>query len=163
MMKLLVDAPGPDVLESIITTRRRGEPPPPPRTLSGEELARLFAVMERIFLPRPVARYVARLVAASHPAAAEAPEAVRDYVTYGASPRAAIAMAEAGRAHALLAGRPTVGFEDVESVAAPILRHRLITSYKARFDQVSADDIVADLLAAVDAAEVDLPASVVVA
>ena len=68
---------------------------------------------------------------------------MRTYVTHGASPRAAIALAEAARAVALLAGRPTVGFEDVQAVAAPVLNHRLILNYKARLDQVDAFALVA--------------------
>src|SRR5207248_11385358 len=91
-----------------------------------------------------------RLVAATHAQGPEATEQVRSYVAYGASPRAAIAMAEAARAVALLAGRPTVGFEDVKVVAAPVLNHRLILNYKARLDQVDAFAIIRDLLAGLD-------------
>src|SRR5262249_42853358 len=104
LFKLVVNTVDADVLDRIITTRRHGEPPEPTWALTADQLRSLFAVMDRVFLPRPVARYVARLVAATHPGAAEAPEAVRTYVAYGASPRAAIAMAEAARAMALLAG-----------------------------------------------------------
>ena len=73
--------------------------------------------MDQIFLPKPVSRYISRIVAATHADADEAMDEVRSYVSYGASPRAAIAMAEAARAYAMLAGRPTVGFEDVKAVA----------------------------------------------
>jgi MoxR-like ATPase len=82
--------------------------------------------MDRIFLPAAVAKYISRLVAATHPATPEATGNVNTYVTYGASPRAAIAMAEASRAHALIAGRPSVGFEDVKAVAPAVLNHRMI-------------------------------------
>ena len=61
--------------------------------------------MERIYLPKPVAGYIARLVAATHPDHAEAPESVKQYVQYGTA-RAAIAMGEAARANALLDGAP---------------------------------------------------------
>ena len=160
LFKLLVEEPGADVLEEIITIRRRGEPPPPEKTLSRGELDELFAMMERIYLPRPVSGFIARLVAASHPGNEEAPEAVSSYVSYGASPRAAIGLAEAARAHAMVAGRPTVGFEDVEAVAAPVMQHRLILNYKARFDRVTAPAIVEELLGSLDAAGIDLPGSV---
>ncbi len=160
LFKLVVDDPGPEVLEEIITTRRRGEPPAPAVALTAGELDELFSMMDRIYLPQAVARYVARLVAASRPAAAEAPELVREVVSYGASPRAAIAMAEAGRAHALLAGRPTVGFDDVKAVVLPVLRHRLILGYKARFDGVDAEAVVGALLDGVDETGMDLPAGV---
>ncbi len=163
LFKLVVDDPGVAVLEEIIATRRRGEPPTPVKTLAAAELGELFSMMERIYLPQAVARYIARLVAASHPAAAEAPELVREVVSYGASPRAAIAMAEAGRAHALLAGRPTVGFDDVQAVAPPVLRHRLILGYKARFDGVGAEAVVAALLDSLDETGLDLPVGVEVA
>jgi MoxR-like ATPase len=67
-------------------------------------------------------------------------------------------MAEAARAVALLSGRPTVGFEDVKAVAAPVLNHRLILNYKARLDQVDTFAVVRDLLAAVEETGLNLPA-----
>jgi MoxR-like ATPase len=163
LFKLVVHQVDVEVLDQIIATRRRGEPPAPSWAMSSEELAGLFAVLDRIFLPRAVARYIARLVAASHPRAPEAPDRVRQYVTYGASPRAAIALAEAARGIALLAGRPTVGFEDVQAVAGPVLNHRLILNYKARLDQVDTFAIVADLLGGLDEAGLKLPADLEVA
>ena len=80
------------------------------------------------------------------------------YVSYGASPRAAIAMAEAARAYALLSGRPSVGFEDVRAVASAVMNHRLILNYKARFDQLSELAIVQGLLDSLDEANLKLPA-----
>jgi MoxR-like ATPase len=160
MFRLIVDTVGVDVLDGIITTRRHGMPPEPRSQVSPAELLELFRTVDRVYLPGPVARYVSRLVAATHPAAAEATAEVSDYVSYGASPRAAIAIAEAARAVALLAGRPTVGFEDVKAVAVPVINHRLVLNYKARFDHVDSAAIVQGLLSALDAAGLDLPASV---
>ncbi|MEM6391597.1 MAG: AAA family ATPase [Planctomycetota bacterium] len=164
LFKLEVEQPGVEVLETILDTRRRGEVSVPEACVSAAELQQLFGVMERIVLPTPVARYIARLVAGSHPSSADAsvvpPEIVSKYVTHGASPRAAIAMGEAARAVALLAGRPTVGFEDVETVAPHVLNHRLILSYQARFDNVSAKDVVAGLIESIDAVELGLPRGV---
>jgi MoxR-like ATPase len=97
----------------------------------------LFDMMDQIFLPKPVSAYIARLVAATHPNTSEAIEEFRSYISYGASPRAAIAIAEAARARALIGGRPTVGFEDVRAVVPAVLNHRLILNYKARFDNIS--------------------------
>ena len=163
LFKLRVTAGDVAVLDEIITTRRRGEPPEPTWTMSADDLARVFAVMDRVYLAKAVSRYIARLVAATHAGAAEATDLVGQYVAYGASPRAAIAMAESARASALLAGRPTVGFEDVRRVAAAVLNHRLILNYKARFDGVDAFRVVDDLLGSLDEAELDLPADVQVA
>ncbi len=73
LFKLNVSGVEVDVLDRIISTRRRGEPPAPTWSLSAEELRQMFDVMDRIFLPRPVSRYIARLVAATHPKSPESP------------------------------------------------------------------------------------------
>ncbi|HEX7010440.1 MAG TPA: AAA family ATPase [Phycisphaeraceae bacterium] len=160
LFKLRVNAVAVDVLEQIIATRRRGEPPEPAWSMTAEQLASLFAVMDRVYLPRAVSRYIAHLVSATHPETPGACDAVRDYVAYGTSPRAAIAMAEAARAVALIDGRPTVGFEDVKAVAPAVLNHRLILNYKARFDKVDELTVINQALASLDAAALDLPRDV---
>jgi MoxR-like ATPase len=160
LFRLLFDQVGVDVLDRIISERRRGELPAPEWRMTREELELIFQVMNRIYLPRPVSRYIARLVAATHPGEAEANEAVTRYVSYGASPRAAIAIAEASRAHALLAGRPSVGFEDVKSVASAVLNHRLILNYQARFDRMTTGKLIQDLIATLDETGLKLPSDV---
>jgi len=160
MFKLSVPHVAAEVLTDIIHSRRHGELPPADRRLSREELERLFAAVDRVFLPKPVAQYIARLVSASHPNGEEAPEKVRQYVLYGASPRAAISIAESARAWALTAGRPTVGFEDVRAVAYAAINHRVILNYKARFDQIGPAQIAEDLLQTVDEVKMNLPEGV---
>jgi MoxR-like ATPase len=71
---------------------------------------------------------------------------VRRFVRYGASPRAALAMAAAGRAAALARGKPNVGFDEVKEVAMAVLNHRLVLSYEAGLEKVSADKLVSALL-----------------
>jgi len=160
LFKLSVSDVNVDVLTEIISTRRRGQPPVPQTPLSAAELDRLFLAMEQIYLPRPVCRYISRLVAATHPQSAEATDDVNSYVTYGASPRAAIAMAEASRAHALIDGRPSAGFEDVKAVAPAVLNHRVLLNYQARFDQIGSASIVQKLLDQLDEAGLNLPSDV---
>jgi MoxR-like ATPase len=162
LFKLVLDTADTEVLEAIITGRRRGELPAPQVILSSADLQELLAAMDKVFLPRAVAAYIARLVSATHPTAAEAPAPVQTYVSYGASPRAAIAIAEAARAVALIASRPTVGFEDVRHVAAAVINHRLILGYRARIDRVDGHDLVEALIAELDPAGLDLPAEVTV-
>ncbi len=157
LFKLIVTTVEADVLDRIISTRRHGAPPAPTWSMSADELRHVFTIVDRIYLPRPVSRYISRLVAATHVACAEAPPAVRNYVAHGASPRAAIAIAESARAFALLAGRPTVGFDDIKAVAAPVLNHRLILNYKARLDRVDAFAVVRELLAALEETGLNLP------
>ena len=120
----------------------------------------LFEAVDEVFLPEPVAAYIARVVAATHPERAGCPAAVRGYLRYGASPRAAIAMAESARAAALLAGRPNVDFGDVDRVAGAALGHRLVLDHAARIEGVTPAAVVAQLVSAVDAVAHPLPREV---
>ena len=163
LFKLTVGGVNVETLEQIITTRRRGEPPKPGWKVSEQQLLALFAAMDAIFLPKAVGRYISRLAAATHPASPEATEMVRNYVSYGASPRAAIAMAEAARALALMDGRPTVGFADVKTVAPAVLNHRLILNYKAKFDGLDAFAVIGGILESLDEAQVHLPSDIAIA
>ena len=162
LFKLNVGRPSAATLERMISGRRRGEAGAAATAGStdADELQKWFDAMDRVALPPAVAAYISRLVAATHADDADAPDLVKRYVTYGASPRAAIGLAESARAHALLAGRPVAGFEDVDAVAGPVLNHRMILNYQARFEKVSADDVVAQLLSTVDAVAGALPAGV---
>ena len=119
--------------------------------MSAEELNSVSETLERVWMPKPVAVYIAGLVAASDPGSERAPDEVRRYVQYGASPRAAIGLAEAARALAQLEGRPSVGFEDVDFVAPYVLNHRILLNYQARYDKVEVFDLVQKLVASVPA------------
>ena len=163
LFRLLFDNVDAEVLDRIISERRRGELPAPTWQMERQQLEQLFQVMGRIYLPRPVSRYIARLIAATHPGAAEATDAVNKYINYGASPRAAIAIAEAARGHALVSGRPSVGFEDVKAVAQPVLNHRLILNYQARFDRLTTSKLVTELIDRMDETGLNLPKDVEVA
>jgi MoxR-like ATPase len=160
LFRLLFDSVETAVLEQIISERRRGELPGPTWQMERADLEALFQIMSRVYLPRPVSRYIARLVSATHPGGQETPESVTRYVSYGASPRAAIAIAEAARGHALISGRPTVGFEDVKAVAEPVLNHRLLLNYQARFDRMTPSKLVRELLKLMDETGLKLPGDV---
>lgn len=146
LFKLEVKNSDAATLKEIIFTRRHGTPPLPEFRVSKDELESLFSVMNRVYLPGPVADYIARIVNASDPSSPNAPALVKQFVQYGASPRAAIAVAEAARGVAILADRPTVGFEDVREVVVAALNHRILLNYKARFEGFSSADVLADLL-----------------
>ncbi|MDR0337425.1 MAG: AAA family ATPase [Planctomycetaceae bacterium] len=160
LFKLHVEMPAVNVLQEMITLRRHGTPPEPQTIFDAELLQRIFISLEHIFLPAAVAAYIARLVAATHPNFPEAPSMIRDYVNFGASPRAAIAIAEAARTAAFLAGRPSAGFEDVRFVAAPVLNHRLLLGYKARMDKVDTTMILKGLLESVKEIDTNLPSDI---
>jgi MoxR-like ATPase len=162
LFKVPVEAVSVDTLQQIVSTRRRGEPPAPEWSLDAEALASLLDAMERMVLAPAVARYIARIVAATHPDGTGASEHVAQYVQYGVSPRAAIGMAEAARAWALMNGRPTVGFEDVRKVAPFVLNHRLILNYRARFDRINIHELIETLLTELPETEMALPNSIAV-
>ncbi len=157
LFKVEVPAVSEDVMTTILTTRRRGTPPEIGRALSETELGELFELVDAVFLPEAVARYVARLVAATHPDRASCPERCKAWIRHGASPRAAIALGESARAAALLAGRPNVDFDDVQRVARAAIGHRLVLDHAARLDGVGPRDVVAALLEAVDPVGAALP------
>jgi MoxR-like ATPase len=158
LFKLDVGGVGRGTLEAILTERRHGRPPELEPVTDAEGLAAMFAAVDRVFLPRAVAAYVSRVVEATHPESPLAPDEVRTYVRYGASPRAAIAIAESARGHALLAGKPNVGFDDVRAVARPAVAHRLVLDYRARLDGVDGAGVVDAVTAAVGELDEEPPA-----
>jgi MoxR-like ATPase len=157
MFKVEVGNVGPEVLEAIIQGRRHGRPPQVEAVASAEQFARLHQLADRVHFPQAVISYIARLCAASHPDAPQAPAQLKTYVRYGASPRAAISIAEAARIDALLDGKPTAGFDNVKRVARPALAHRLVLDYRARLDGISAGQIIDQLLEDVSELEHPLP------
>ena len=156
-----IEVPGLDAetMSAILTSRRRGEPPTVTLALQPGELDELFALVDDVFLPDAIANYIARLVAATHPAR-PGNATVADAVRYGASPRAAIAIGEAARAAALLQSRPNVDFQDVARVAVPALAHRLVLQHSAVVSGMTARTVVEQLLQDVPAVAKPLPEEV---
>jgi len=109
----------------------------------------LQALCREVAVAEPVLRYAARLVNASAPDAADAPDLVRRAVRYGAGVRGAQSLVLAAKAVALLEGRAHVSFADLQRTAAPVLRHRILLSFEGEADGVSCDQIVRELLSGV--------------
>jgi MoxR-like ATPase len=105
-------------------------------------------VIKQVAVSDPAMQRVLRIVRATHPDTDEAPAIVKQYVRYGASPRAAQAMILAGKALALLDGRYHVAAEDIAQVALPALNHRIIRNFHGEMEQVPASAIVEGVLAA---------------
>jgi MoxR-like ATPase len=147
--KLNVGFPNRAELSKIVdrTTGPRVEPPAP--VTDGGSVLELQEIAREIPVASHVADFAVRLVLASHPDLPDAAETARRNIRFGASPRAAQAMILAAKIHAVLAGRVNVSFEDVRRVASPALRHRLILTYEAEAKGVTAERVVAELLAAV--------------
>lgn len=157
MFKINVQGVSSDTLQEIITTRRQGEPPELKQAISEAELLELFNYTDVIHLPTAVANYIARVVSSTHPERDESPGEVKRFVKFGASPRAAIAMAGTARAAALLQGKPNVGFDEVRRVTPSVLGHRLILDYSARLEGWDTRKLVDRLLASVPEVPTSLP------
>jgi MoxR-like ATPase len=131
------------VLQKIVQNREIGIEPKVEQVMTREELLELCGLARTIHLPEVVANYIARLVEATHEGAAA------EGVKFGASPRAALALAAAAKSAALLGGRLNASFEDVEALAGPVLQHRLVLDYTARLAGRTPADVVKAILAAV--------------
>jgi MoxR-like ATPase len=112
----------------------------------GEDLLRFQRVVRAVPIADEVARYAVRLAGATRPGRAGAPGFVNDWVRWGAGLRAAQFMVLGAKARALLAGRFHVAPEDIRALALPVLRHRVLLSYRAEADGVVPDAVVAKLL-----------------
>ncbi len=117
-----------------------------PTVMDGSEVLALQALVREVHLGEDLLDWITRLVRASRPRDAGAPEDVRKYVRWGAGPRAGQSLVLASKARALLHGRLAATRDDVMALAAPVMRHRLLLSFVAEAEQKSADDVVALLL-----------------
>ncbi len=115
-------------------------------TLSAEEILRLSHLVRRIPIADHLSRYAISIARQTRTGKNKVPEMVSKYVSWGAGPRASQYMVLGAKSRAALAGRHCVEREDIEVVAAPVLRHRLITNFNAEADGVTADDVVAHLV-----------------
>ena len=116
-----------------------------------DTLIELQDLTREIVVAPHIAELAARLTMATHPESPDAPEQVRRFVRYGASPRAMQSLVLAGRAYALLSGRAWVSEDDIRAVAHPVLRHRMIPTFDARLEGVTNNALVDALLAAISA------------
>ncbi len=113
--------------------------------LGADDLLELQRLVRRVPAADSVVDYAVRLVRATRPGP-EAPEYVRQWVTWGAGPRASQNLVLAGKARALLSGRYHVAAEDVAAVAPSVLRHRVLTNFAAEAEGVRSDDVIARIL-----------------
>jgi MoxR-like ATPase len=143
-------------LEVLRRTTTRGTVEIEP-VVSGEEVLAMQGVVRDVPVAEHVARYALRLVRATRrPRRGEAdtrPAFAQQYLNWGAGPRASQNLILAGKARALLRGRSHVMAEDIDAVAGPVMRHRLIPNFAAEAEGVTADDIVDRLIETIDVAE----------
>jgi MoxR-like ATPase len=155
LFKLEIHRSTVDVLQTIIGKREIGVDPVVDQVLDATALAGLMKTASQVYLPDVVANYIARLVNGTHSGESKAAAAVK----FGASPRAALALAAGAKARAVIAGRTNASFEDVQELAAAVLRHRIILDYRAKLDGATADSVIAALLAETPTQDRAIPAT----
>lgn len=147
LFKLDVEFPNKEELLRIVTLTTQDHNIEPQKISNGEKLLQMRQTAKEVPVAQPVAEYIMDVVLKSHPDYAEAPELVRKYVRYGASPRGAQAIMTTARVYALMAGRYNVAYEDVKAVAKSALRHRIFLGFEGIADGVSVDEVIEALLA----------------
>ncbi len=145
LLKVLVQPPTPS--EEMEIVRRMGvRPPRPEPVLGAADVLRLQAAADEVFTSHAVVEYAVRLVTTTRDPVAHGVPEIAPAVTHGASPRASLGLVAAGRALALLRGRDYLLPVDVADLAHDVLRHRLVLSYDAVADGITAEQVVARLL-----------------
>lgn len=146
LYKVLVPFPGEADLLSILN-RTTGDEAARPAPVAGRDKVREFShLILQVPAADPVMSYAAKLVLATHPDSAEAPDFIRQYVRYGSSPRGAQALILSAKIRALKDGRYNAAIEDVRSAALSSLRHRLILNIEGQAENIATDDLLRRLL-----------------
>jgi len=138
----------PSLEELIAITVRNTEGPGirlPEATATAEDILKAREVVREVPIAEPLREYVARLLLATHPNSAHAPVRIRDYVEYGASPRAALALIHGAKAHAFLDGEVNVRRADIRALFHAALTHRLVLNFKGEAEGVSVDELLDDV------------------
>ena len=130
----------------VVTATTGVEQPMVSRVLGGADILEFQQVVRQVIVSDEIARYVVRLVAASRPGQPGAPDVVNKYVKWGAGLRASQAMILGSKARALMNGRHHVAVKDIQALAGPILRHRIVTNFYAESEHLDSDGIISRLI-----------------
>lgn len=147
LLKIIVPFPTEEELKQIVTQTTGGTEASVVPVAKGDELIALQETVRQILVPEEVVDDAVRLLLLSHPDHPEAPELVKQYVRTGAGPRGVQALIQTAKARAFMAGRFNVAQEDLDFVALPVLRHRILRNFEGEAVGIAADQIVEALLA----------------
>ncbi len=149
MFKVFVKYPGYDEEYRIAETTTAGPEAKVDAVLSGEEILKVQELVRRVPVPPHVIHFVLRLVRATRVHEGDVPDFVPDLISWGAGPRAVQFLLLGGKARAVMDGRSFVTAEDIKGVLHPVLRHRLVTTFNAESNGITADDVTDRLLEAI--------------
>jgi MoxR-like ATPase len=146
MFHIIIEHPPENEEFDVVRTTTAVLDPKFERPVTGADLVAFQRLVRRVPVAEPVMRYALHLVRTSRPKAPNAPELVKKYVAFGASVRAAQYLILGAKAKALTEGRYHVGFDDIKALAHPVLRHRVLTNFRAESEGVTSDALVDELL-----------------
>jgi MoxR-like ATPase len=144
--KVLVGYPTASELTEVVTRTTSGTRTHVQKVLDHNSLSELMLVVRDVPVATHVKDYAVRLVLATHPKTDTAAPISNQYLRFGSSPRGAQTLILGGKVRALTHGRFNVSFEDIEAVALPALRHRLIPNFEAEAEGITTDHIIAQVL-----------------
>jgi MoxR-like ATPase len=119
------------------------------KTISGPEIIEFQRLVRKMPVAESVMRYAVQLARTSRPSGENPPDFVKQYVNYGASLRASQFLILGGKARALIHGRYNVSVEDIQTLAYPVFRHRILTNFHAESEGIRSEEIIRRLLGAV--------------
>jgi MoxR-like ATPase len=151
LMKVLVRYPSRDELNRIVERTIQNQQEHVRPVLDRDEILEVRSVCREVLVAPHVQEFAIRLVMATQPEHAEADELAKKYIRYGSSPRGAQALVECGRVRALMKGRYHLSVEDIDAVAAAVLRHRIILNFDAHADGQTPDTILTSIISGVAA------------
>ncbi len=146
MFSVFVDYPSPAEEMEIVKSTTSAYVPDLARVLAAEEIAELQGLVRRVPVADEVIAYAVRLAGATRPSGETSPQFIRDWVSWGAGPRASQYLILGAKTRAMLEGRYTPAVDDVRAVARPVLRHRIVTNFAAEAENVKPDTIVRRLV-----------------
>lgn len=129
--------------EVAVVSQTTGEGPEEVKSVfSGADLLKCHAVVRRVPIAEEVVRYAVKIAANSRPGQPHSSAYINEWVNWGAGTRAGQSLVLGGKTRALLEGRSHVTFEDIRAMAAPVLRHRILTNYRAEAEGISIEDVI---------------------
>ncbi|HEY1913239.1 MAG TPA: AAA family ATPase [Vicinamibacterales bacterium] len=134
---------------TVVTQTTGAQRSAPAKILTGADILQFQELSRQVVIAEEIARYTVRLVAASRPGGEGAPDFIEKWVKWGAGLRGSQALVRGAKTRALMHGRYHVALKDIQALAGPILRHRIMTNFYAESERVNADVIIDKLLAAV--------------
>ncbi len=131
---------------TVVTQTTGSGAPAPERVLNGSDILRFQELTRQVVIAEEIARYAVRLVSASRPGENGAPDFIDQWVKWGAGLRGSQALVRGAKARALMNGRYHVSIKDVQALAKPMLRHRIMTNFYAESERITSDAIIERLL-----------------